>query len=167
MTKRLPRYVTAFLSQHGRVRYRFRKKGQPSYYFQSRLGTKAFMAEYQAFLQGEPFAKPIEKKAPKPNQPDRELSVYFIGGPSGPIKIGVSKDPKRRLAGLQTNSPYHLKLLAIAPGGVEEERFLHAKFAHLRLKGEWFKRDPELLDEMMRIKRSKSHQFVSPHSELA
>lgn len=166
MTKRLPKYVTAFLSQHGRVRYRFRKKGQASYYFQSRLGTKAFLAEYQACLTGEPLPKVAEKKPPKPNKVEQEPQVYFIGGPSGPIKIGISKNPKRRLHGLQTTSPYHLKILATKPGDIEEERRLHSKFAHLRLKGEWFQRSQEILDEMMSIKRSMSHGIVSQHSDM-
>jgi len=45
----LPKYVTAFEDRHGKVRYRYRRKGHESGYFKGELGSDAFRAEYAAF----------------------------------------------------------------------------------------------------------------------
>src|ERR1051325_6065395 len=51
MTRRmLPKYVTSFTDNRGKLRYRFRRTGQKTHYFQSPLGSPEFMAEYQACL---------------------------------------------------------------------------------------------------------------------
>lgn len=72
--------------------------------------------------------------------------VYFIQADEGPIKIGVAASPLYRLGGLQTASPYPLRLLAVMPNqGALGESALHAKFAHLRTHGEWFRAAPDLL----------------------
>jgi hypothetical protein len=71
-------------------------------------------------------------------------SVYFAGS-GGQIKIGWSRKVSARLAQLQTGSPIPIKLLGTMPGGRAVERRLHEQFAHLRLAGEWFADDPELL----------------------
>lgn len=51
--KRLPKYVSEFTDRHGKVRVRFRRKGQESHYFQSVPWTPEFMQEYQACLDRE------------------------------------------------------------------------------------------------------------------
>lgn len=73
--------------------------------------------------------------------------VYFIrAGESGPIKIGTAKDPRRRLAGLQTSTAVPLHILAAMAGDRTAEQRLHQRFQHLRLRGEWFVPEPELLE---------------------
>ncbi|TPI58661.1 hypothetical protein FJ417_18740 [Mesorhizobium sp. B3-1-7] len=49
--KRLPKYVSEFRDRHGKMRVRFRRKGQPEYYFKAVPWTPAFMQEYQSCLQ--------------------------------------------------------------------------------------------------------------------
>lgn len=44
----LPEYVTRFKDRHGKERLRFRRKGFPSRYFATALGTEAFREEYGA-----------------------------------------------------------------------------------------------------------------------
>lgn len=76
--------------------------------------------------------------------------VYFaqaFGG--GPIKIGLSADPKRRISNLNTASPQRLDLLAVLPGGVWLERCLHGLFQKDRLHGEWFAADAPGLAELI------------------
>lgn len=75
------------------------------------------------------------------------MTIYFIReGEDGPIKIGTtSGDPLERLAKLRTGNPRPLRLLATMPGGPAEERALHARFASLRLEGEWFTATDRLL----------------------
>lgn len=73
--------------------------------------------------------------------------VYFIQrGNDGPVKIGHSKHPERRLTGLQSASPDPLRLLGTLPGGKAREAELHQKYAAFRLTGEWFK--PEVAREL-------------------
>ena len=51
--RRLPKYVSEFSDRHGKMRVRFRRKGQDEYYFQSVPWTADFMQEYQACLDRE------------------------------------------------------------------------------------------------------------------
>jgi hypothetical protein len=79
-----------------------------------------------------------------PNDPSS--FVYFLQRiPDGPIKIGWTDDPGRRVAELQTGSAEELMLRALIPGGRAEETQLHEKFASARMLGEWFRPVPELL----------------------
>ncbi|MYL97038.1 hypothetical protein GR702_04530 [Novosphingobium sp. FGD1] len=150
MTKRLPKYVTRFVSQHGSVRYRFRRKGHPSYYFVSRYGSKGFRQEYEACLAGEPQVKTERRsfRTKKPLTSASEGRVYFIGSRTGPIKIGYSKNPASRLRELRIGSHVELNVLASRPGTLADEWALHERFSHLRLRGEWFDRAPELMAEI-------------------
>jgi hypothetical protein len=65
------------------------------------------------------------------------------------IKIGYSKDPKKRRSGLQTASQNPLILLGEIHGGLEDERQYHDKFAQYCIQGEWFKSD--ILGEVKQI----------------
>lgn len=65
--------------------------------------------------------------------------IYFAQDTtSKAIKIGYSKDPKKRRSGLQTASPNPLELLGVVHGGLEHERAYHKKFKEERIHGEWF-----------------------------
>ncbi|HEY6015704.1 MAG TPA: GIY-YIG nuclease family protein [Gaiellaceae bacterium] len=71
--------------------------------------------------------------------------VYFVQrGADGPIKVGFSATPLRRIAQLQTSSAELLHVLATVPGGPSLERELHALFAKHRLASEWFSPHPQL-----------------------
>lgn len=75
------------------------------------------------------------------------MFVYFISDESGPIKIGKSKNPRARLASMQTSSHTPLSILGVIDDADDlKEKDLHRKFDAIRLKGEWFQRTPELLD---------------------
>lgn len=65
--------------------------------------------------------------------------VYVIqGDPGTPIKVGVAKDPHRRMAGLQTGNPQELRLLHIIPGDHKLEASLHHRLKDSLVRGEWF-----------------------------
>lgn len=73
----------------------------------------------------------------------RRRYVYFIQSCdgatwSGPVKIGVSYDPERRIAKLHSTGYKHLRVRAAVVGSFPLERELHRRFAALRLHGEWF-----------------------------
>lgn len=61
------------------------------------------------------------------------------------IKIGVSVNVLVRLVNMRAHCPYELKLLKAAPGDAHLEIELHQRFAGDRVRGEWFRRSPELL----------------------
>lgn len=69
--------------------------------------------------------------------------TYFVEM-NGHIKIGSSENPRRRLESIQAGFPDPLKVLAIVPFSVITEMDAHRKFAHLRVKNEWFKAAPQL-----------------------
>ena len=79
--------------------------------------------------------------------------VYFIQqGEDGPIKIGFTVDLRKRLVALRTSTPHPLRLLLEVPGGEDVERDWHKRFAHVRLNGEWFRPDDELLQAIAYVK---------------
>lgn len=71
--------------------------------------------------------------------------IYFITDQQR-IKIGFSNNPIRRLREMQTGHPLELKLIGSIPGCEYEEFVIHHRFNHLRLKGEWFTIDDDLMD---------------------
>lgn len=77
--------------------------------------------------------------------------VYFIEARlCRAIKIGWATDPRKRLVTLQAQCPDQLDLVFSEPGNGREEAELHARFAHLRMRGEWFKAHPDIWDEINR-----------------
>lgn len=72
--------------------------------------------------------------------------IYFIEAVgTGFVKIGFTKQMAGlRLRELQTASPHELKLLTWLEDFDRRESTVHARFAHLRHRGEWFKLDEAL-----------------------
>jgi hypothetical protein len=64
--------------------------------------------------------------------------VYFIKSPAGLIKIGRSKDMKRRLVQFRRSYGEGLEVIALVRGGAFLEAELHRDFASDRQHGEWF-----------------------------
>lgn len=70
-------------------------------------------------------------------------TVYFIQvGEAGPVKIGTTRDPKKRLQILQCANPDVLELRLAVPEA--DEAIFHRRFSHLRIRGEWFRFDGSL-----------------------
>jgi len=73
------------------------------------------------------------------------MSVYFILCDSVPeplVKIGKAGNVKSRLSQIATSTPFEIKL--IAEFSYLDEADLHKKFAHLRVKNEWFRFTDEI-----------------------
>lgn len=66
------------------------------------------------------------------------MSVYFAER-DGLIKIGVSRSPATRCQALRA------RLLGEVEGDYKTERQFHRRFAHLRVHGEWFAPDLDLI----------------------
>lgn len=72
--------------------------------------------------------------------------LYFIqAGDDGPIKIGHASSPRERIWDLQSGNHLQLRLLLELPGTVAAERAAHEAFSGLRIRGEWFRADRQLL----------------------
>lgn len=88
---------------------------------------------------------------------NRVSFVYFLMG-EGSIKVGVTKDIKRRIRYLKVVTPFDFhQIKVIKTVGLEAikiERHFHKKYESSGFKGfngatEWLKYSPELMDEIM------------------
>lgn len=89
----------------------------------------------------------LERLFPSETAVGKGEKVYFLQrGETGPIKIGISKNPKKRITAIQglCAEPVEV-LLLLSVDSRQKEREIHEKFKHLRLKGEWFEPAPDLL----------------------
>jgi len=78
-------------------------------------------------------------------QPCFGRAVYFIQAENGgPIKIGTSTDPYRRLEDFQTGAAEKLRLLGMRPARPRES-IIHSLFAVEHVRGEWFEPSRRLL----------------------
>jgi hypothetical protein len=89
---------------------------------------------------------PFDTKAPEQvqfwseNLPKSEFIYFIQHGESGPVKIGLSNAPTRRVSELQTGNPRALVLRHVIPGDRDVESGLHERFKPARIRGEWFGR---------------------------
>ncbi len=90
--------------------------------------------------------------------------TYFVRD-GDMIKIGSSMRPEDRISGLQTASARALEVLAIVSMEVADEFETHQLFAHLRVRGEWFRAESELLSYISTLKTEPAkprHQARPP-----
>jgi len=74
------------------------------------------------------------------------MPTYIIrAGLTGPVKIGRADDVEARRRDLQTAHHETLHVLRVLDTPFDAEPILHAKFAALRIRGEWFEFDQEML----------------------
>jgi predicted GIY-YIG superfamily endonuclease len=83
--------------------------------------------------------------------------VYFIlNKDSNAIKIGRARDLQKRMKALQTSSPAQLRLVnSIQVNSAKEaealEKSLHQQFREIRLAGEWFKAESNLMEYLRKL----------------
>jgi len=85
------------------------------------------------------------------DDPEASHRVYFIQT-NDFIKIGFTRNMTRRFEGINSSVPYDITLLHEMPGSFDLEVDMHRKFKHLRVKGEWFRAEPELVDFIQSLK---------------
>ena len=79
------------------------------------------------------------------------MYVYAIrNNHTGRIKLGISENPERRLKELQIGNDCELELLAYreAANRFKDEKAIHNKHQHLRVRGEWFAAPVAVTDEI-------------------
>jgi len=95
------------------------------------------------------------------------IYIYFVqAGEAGPIKIGCSKNPHQRHQDLQV---YHYETLYLL-GYIEHsdilENQLHQLFEHDRIRGEWFRPTPAVVDKIILLVGTITRQ-ARPKKRLA
>jgi len=74
----------------------------------------------------------------------RGVLTYFVqAGKEGPIKIGRSKNPVKRMKTIQADSWLDCFLLGLS---TEREKYLHERFKQHHIRGEWFSPSNEILE---------------------
>ena len=75
--------------------------------------------------------------------------IYIIGADKPPYKVGISKNPERRLKNLQTASPHKLRIHVKQPTDAVKvkqlETLIHRNLSNYHTLGEWFNLDLEKL----------------------
>lgn len=86
------------------------------------------------------------------------MAVYIIrAGYSGPVKIGKADCVPDRVRDLQTAHYEELRIIRVIHA--DAERQFHRHFSHLRIRGEWFHFDDEMLSfEALDAKPEKSFE---------
>jgi hypothetical protein len=82
-----------------------------------------------------------------PAEPMTGSFVYVVRGDHNLVKIGVTTNPRARLASLRTASafPIDFSYIAVTPGtGFDIEQAAHTMLASHRCNGEWFDVAPEM-----------------------
>lgn len=97
----------------------------------------------------------LEKR--KQARQEAERSVYYMERWDGLVKIVFSGNVPARKANLEEeHGP--LVLLATEVGGRIKERQRHQEYAHLRIEGEWFAVDDDLLAHIDRCSRAHAER---------
>lgn len=71
--------------------------------------------------------------------------IYFISDGMGNIKIGYATNPVDRVRQLQVGNAHTLRLILVVPGPASWERSFHQSWSSLRVRGEWFRAEEQLL----------------------
>jgi hypothetical protein len=90
-----------------------------------------------------------EQRLAAPKRIPQHGYVYLLGGGSY-YKIGKAKDPERRTETLAVQLPYPVELLHTIESDdySRAEGYLHERYAHKRLNGEWFNLSDEDVAEI-------------------
>lgn len=98
--------------------------------------------------------------------------IYLIRSNDGRYKIGISKNPSKRIEQLQTGSPDILKLVDVyeSSNSSKIETALHAKYQYCRESGEWFDMsiseevnfllDCKKIDKSINLLREMGNEFI-------
>lgn len=76
----------------------------------------------------------------------KHSTVYFFQeGLTGNIKVGWTVSLRARWLALRAANANEIRVIGLMRGLWDHEQAIHAKFAHIRHHGEWFKPDPSLV----------------------
>lgn len=185
----LPEYVTRFKDRHGKERLRFRRKGYPSRYFTTPLGTEAFREEYRRFNSPEAAMQAVQDAAAGRSTPGsigdllrRYVAVPERLGPTDVTRTKVRSILERFAAGREERMVRDLRFDHIdaivskarvksldergrTVGGVEAARKLRKelrRFLGFAVKLGWIARNP--VEESQAVKVAPSERSSGYHT---
>lgn len=92
----------------------------------------------------------------RPQEGNKGLVYVIHATGTNRVKIGFSFDPAKRLAELQTGSPFPLTLIGTCEGSFSLECRMHERLKDYRRTGEWFEFGPqEALDLLQQLSAAK------------
>ncbi len=119
-SKFLPAFVSSFFDRHGKERYRFRRKGYPSRYFRSSIGTETFREEYALFNNAEAASSAVEVSSVS----------RTVQGTIGDLLRRYFKLPSRLGPSVGTQTKVR-RILERFGEGREERRVRDVRFEHI------------------------------------
>ena len=92
--------------------------------------------------------------------------VYVVGAPkSSVVKIGTTINLATRVSGIQTGNPLLVLARWTCPGNAELETYLHRRFDHIRMQGEWFNFGS--MDPVAEVAAGAEHFYRLPSGQLS
>lgn len=86
------------------------------------------------------------------------MRTYIIrAGESEYVKIGRAMSPEERLKTLQIAHYETLRVIRVVTG--DAEKAFHRRFSSRRVRGEWFRFDPDMLTFSPRPEDAAGHDF--------
>lgn len=83
--------------------------------------------------------------------PKDEVGYIYLVKTLGYIKIGITRDPKKRIDSIRNSLPVELSVIKVLP--VKDyrvtERELHNKYIHKHVKNEWFTLDDNDVNDIL------------------
>lgn len=79
--------------------------------------------------------------------------VYLIQSPQGAYKIGKTRNPESRFQTFGLTLPFEIEYVCVIKTNLMSnlEKELHERFAHKRLRGEWFQLEPNDVSYIMSL----------------
>lgn len=121
--------------------------------------TLSDVAAFYNATSSEPQA--AQEPVPEPPRPRRRIRkltgkptpgfIYYVSNGEF-IKIGWSRNWKKRVGSLQTAFPHKLDVLLVHAGTKHEELKQHLVWERLLVQGEWHRRDPLLLAHIEKLR---------------
>jgi hypothetical protein len=84
--------------------------------------------------------------------------LYFIRAADA-VKIGRTVDVWNRLKKMQADNAAELECVCRLPNKGREEKDWHERFAHLRIRGEWFRWVPEIAKAIAETRTAMNVEF--------
>jgi hypothetical protein len=82
----------------------------------------------------------------------KDFIYFFESELTKLIKIGFSGNVVRRKKQIEGMQGGKINILKKINSSQKNEKYLHERFSHLKIQGEWFRPDPELLDFIKNLK---------------
>jgi hypothetical protein len=141
------RNITRERTRHGKTIYYYRPGKGPRVRLPNpeEVGEVEFQAAYEMAVRGEmPLQEPSSWKMPPYLKDFGETGYVYFLRMGRSVKIGFSRDVRKRMKAIQTACPEPTEVLKVIPGVVNTERYFHEHFAQYRMQGEWFRLEGDL-----------------------